>query len=166
MLEIQQKYYLIDKIIDSNVYSNKITPSKYNIITEYGDKYILFNTFTRGVLLLEKNEIALLTPNELSNIDVCKSTIDFLIKNSFLVDACIDETERYFQFYNTIKSLNRVSEEKNTFKIYTTMNCNARCFYCFEKGASKDNMSPITTDSVIEYILKNKYRVLSRRNSF
>lgn len=41
------------------------------------------------------------------------------------------------------------------YTILTTTDCNARCFYCYEKGILKKNMTPEVAADVGDYIVKN-----------
>lgn len=50
------------------------------------------------------------------------------------------------------------------YTILTTTDCNARCFYCYEKGILKKNMSDKTAEDVADYIIKN-YKKNNDENS-
>lgn len=70
--------------------------------------------------------------------------------------------ENYFSFPETVSEKDLSTYVRNCIKIkregvckytiYTTTNCNARCFYCFEKGTNMINMTTETADDVIKYI--------------
>ena len=42
-----------------------------------------------------------------------------------------------------------------SFTILPTSRCNARCFYCYEKGITPQNMSPETADAVADFIIRS-----------
>jgi sulfatase maturation enzyme AslB (radical SAM superfamily) len=42
----------------------------------------------------------------------------------------------------------------NGFTIFTTMDCNARCFYCYEKGQPKISMTDEIAKDTADFILK------------
>ena len=156
MQEIRKSYYLIDKLIEANLNCDNYVPSKYNISISYDDNnYIVFNSLTRGIVLLSEEENTKLIDVH-NNTSLCNDAIQFLIKNHYIVDAQIDETKRYFELYKTIKAFEPISTKKRKFKIYTTTYCNARCFYCFEEGIKRQTMTMDTADSVVQYIIKEK----------
>lgn len=54
-------------------------------------------------------------------------------------------------------SLREAKKKQSTayYTIYTTLDCNANCFYCYEKQWNKSSMSVDTAKKVAEYILKD-----------
>ena len=54
-------------------------------------------------------------------------------------------------------SLREAKKKQSTayYTIYTTLECNANCFYCYEKKWEKSTMSVDTAKKVAEYILKD-----------
>ena len=39
--------------------------------------------------------------------------------------------------------------------IFSTNDCNARCYYCFEEGIERNKMSPDTAEQIIRFIINN-----------
>lgn len=154
MIKLRNTFNLIERLIDYNLCGSKYSLSIYNIIEKYGENYIIFNTLSRAVVLLNEEELSVL--KNIKNIDLSNPLIIECIKLHFIVDSSVDEVNRYLQIYNFNKIINASSKKINTFKIYTTTHCNARCFYCFEEGIKKENMSDETIDAVIKYIYNNK----------
>lgn len=150
---VREMNTLVKLLLSQKYDAAKYIPSCFNVIEKVEETYIVFNTFTRALIILDKHEFSLL--NEQTN-RITNETIIKLIKLNFLVDADIDETKQYTQIQNFNRVINLSNNKIKTFKIYTTTYCNARCFYCFEEGISKNNMSDKTADAVIDYIYKNK----------
>lgn len=78
---------------------------------------------------------------------------------------CLDLCEMGFLFEGEPdaqhKELEKIREEIvradhgiTAITITPTMDCNARCFYCFEHGAIKGTMTPETADAVAAFLIK------------
>jgi len=78
-----------------------------------------------------------------------------LIENWYLVPQEHDEV----QLADEVLGFVRMFEKNKGFKRYTimsTMDCNARCFYCYELGRPRIPMSMETADAVVAYIQKTR----------
>lgn len=119
--------------------------NKYVVSLEYEGQILLFNTLTRELISLDKEEYN----GIYSNYDVSKA----LIEKYFLVDSTFDEKIVSQQ----ISSLaNALSNKKSIthYTVFPTMACNARCFYCFEHGAKRHSMSEQVAKDSADYIIK------------
>ena len=112
--------------------------SNYNIIKEYDDDILIYNSYTKASLFLEKN----------SNIDVFNNikyfdklddeTKKILINNGFVIDEKRDELKEleymFTKVYFNNDFLNVV--------LVPSLGCNFKCPYCFEKGQTnfKENV--------------------------
>lgn len=85
-----------------------------------------------------------------------EKTVEELIRAGFLVEENFDETKTYLEVIDALKIMMKKSSGKNFFKIYTTMECNARCFYCFEPDHPVQPMEPETVDALFDYIMRTK----------
>ncbi|MBR5569741.1 MAG: 4Fe-4S cluster-binding domain-containing protein [Oscillospiraceae bacterium] len=113
---------------------------KYLVEAEVDDGILLFNLLTRELVLLSKEEFENATENE-------------LLRNQwFIVPEECDEKS----YVDLLKSLIRGKKQKfkkiTGYTIFTTTDCNARCFYCFEAGRSRTPMSHETSIKVVKYI--------------
>ena len=118
--------------------------SKYVVNLEYKNKYLLFNTLTREMLAFDKHEF--------ENFNKNKSIYALLVEKRFYVENVLDEKELYDQIAVVLNSINRVNSI-NDFIIFPTMECNARCFYCFEHGTKRYPMTDDTAYAVADYII-------------
>ncbi len=111
---------------------------------------LLYNNFTEELVLIENNEIELI-----DSFDLSSDTVRYLINNWFFVDDCFDDYKFLNQIENTIAIINN-SFKKNYFDIFTiltTTECNARCFYCYERDRKKYPMSKQTALDVADFII-------------
>ena len=109
---------------------------------------ILYNTINGGVCSLLKYEY-----ENMFNKDLfCGLWLYehyFIVPEDFDEDYVVDEYRKINKRLITSSYLNNPS----TFTIFTTLKCNARCFYCYELNMKKKHMTLETADKVIEYIL-------------
>lgn len=126
--------------------------SKYNIIKALtNNEYFLFNTFHNSFMIIDENK-----KNSLLNLD--EDYIFEFKKNNFIVEEEYNEIDEC----NNIR-LNEIKNDKyGHYTIFTTLNCNANCSYCFEYNYSKDAMNINTAKEIYEFIIKeskNKDRI-------
>ena len=95
-----------------------------------GDEIGIFNTYSGAVIGLSPNEYV-----ELKNGD---GNIDALVKQGILVPYHKNELDELY--VNRAKRM--LANEEPTYRIFTTTDCNARCFYCYEDRTAKTYMSP------------------------
>ena len=101
---------------------------------------LLFNLLTR--------EVVLLSPEEFANL----FQQDYLKEHWFLVPEDANEKDYVDLIRWVFTSKQNKGNEITSYTIFTTTDCNARCFYCFELGRSRVPMSQETAVSVVEYI--------------
>lgn len=54
-----------------------------------------------------------------------------------------------------LESLHQRPEHVTTYHVFTTMDCNARCFYCYEKDRARPTMSVGTAHKTADYIVRH-----------
>lgn len=104
------------------------------------DGVLIFNLLTRELVLLNEDECSHLTE------------LDDLKRRWFLVPEGTNEKE-----YADLVKWVLTTRQKNTnnitgYTIFTTTDCNARCFYCFEAGRSRIPMNEATASKTVQYI--------------
>ncbi len=108
------------------------------------DGLILYNTLTGEMLLLSHREYE----QRYSS----RENKETLAQKSFIVQEGFDE-KKYADQVRTIASLmQKRSDRINSFKLFTTTDCNARCFYCYEMGRSRVSMSDVIARDAAGYI--------------
>ena len=112
----------------------------YCVAESVEEGVLLFNLMTREMVLLSQEEY------------------DGRLENAYLKDRwfVVPENTNEKAYVDFIRSFLK-RQEKNDgtitgYTIFTTTDCNARCFYCFELGRSRIPMSQETALKVVQYI--------------
>ena len=112
------------------------------------DGVLLYHTLTSELLLLDSEEAGLLdqlpgsVPDELRELAVKR----------VLVPVDTDEMIYCDQLRRVLALAVPKEDALTSYTILTTTDCNARCFYCYEKGRSRIPMSEKTAQDVGKYI--------------
>ena len=120
--------------------------SKYTIIEQVEDGYLLYHTITRSMFFLTNEEFL----NILNN--------NSFKDNKILINKSIDEDIIAKNAYLTRSEINFDKQPNITgYVIFTTNLCNADCAYCYEKEKNlpQENMSIETAEDVVKFMLKN-----------
>lgn len=116
------------------------------IMTVDGQR-IVYHSLTGTIAEISAEEEALLAAETLSFTEaLCP-----LIENWFLVRTDHNDMQLADEFL----AMMELFEKKDGFKTYTilpTMDCNARCYYCYELGRPRISMSEATADDVVTFI--------------
>lgn len=100
---------------------------------------LLYHTLTGLLLLSETGEEP-------------ESARAALIRDWFLVPTDFDENRHADELRRVAGLLTPKTGKKTGFTILTTTDCNARCYYCYEKGIPRFSMSEETAARVGDYI--------------
>ncbi len=119
--------------------------SNYIIQQPVADGLLLYNVLTRCLLLLDKEEAKRITE------------LDELIERWFLVPLSHDDRKLCHQLKSVARMVSASPHQYfNRFTILTTTDCNARCYYCYQKGRSRLSMSKDTARRVADFIIKHR----------
>ena len=112
--------------------------------------YVVQQPVTDGVLLYNTLtcSLVLLTPDEAADITALRELID----RWFLVPQEHDDRKACREIREMAALLTPPDKAITTYTILPTTGCNARCFYCFEKGAKPVTMTAKTASKVVRYI--------------
>lgn len=117
-------------------------PSVFNIEIPYNDRFIIYNTYSGALSLLD---------SPLADSD--EKMRENLARQGFFVDERLNETNRLLIERNRELYTSRIRFLH--IEIAPTMACQARCWYCFENTLKeKHTMSPTVVQDVIKYITK------------
>ena len=92
---------------------------------------------------------------EYNNFSLYNDEVNELFNGGLLISNEFDENKYLSDIrIDTMKCFN----EKHAayYRITPTMNCNARCYYCFEKGSHHENMTFETAREIVNYIIQHK----------
>jgi len=123
--------------------------SNFLIFDKCDDGYLVYNTLTKIFLLLSNDEYEEI--NNPLNLD-CPNK-DFFIQNLLWVPVDFNEIEFYRQLRDFIIKVSN-ADYIDTFTVLTTTKCNARCFYCFERGCNQVDMTEETAIELAEFMIK------------
>ncbi len=115
-------------------------PIRFLIRKDIDSGFLLYNTATGGIVLLHGDEDITASLHQLIEMH-------FYVPNDFDEFSWIDKQR--------LKYINKESKVVANYTIITTLDCNARCFYCYEKGQSRIYMSQNTANDIADYIIKN-----------
>ena len=125
----------------------KYKKSRYNYFVPYeNNQTILYNFYSNYTSVFDEDTYKRYNADQLTDNEQ-----EELYKRGFLVDNNIDELE-------LIKSKRlemNLKENEKLFRVWTTSGCNARCFYCFEKGLKVETLTEDKYEKVINYITKD-----------
>ena len=116
----------------------------YVVQQPVADGVLLYNTLTCSLVLL--------TPDEAADVTAQQELID----RWFLVPQGHDDQKLFRQIRQMAALLKPVAKAITSYIILTTTGCNARCFYCYEKGTKPVTMTAETADKVVRYIVEHR----------
>ena len=105
------------------------------------DGTLLYHTMT--------GELLLLAPDETE-----EQNRDALIRGWFLVPKDFDENRHVRDVREILSLLHAKKGFRDNFTIFTTTDCNARCYYCYEKGIDRFSMTAETARDTAAYIAR------------
>ncbi len=153
-----RKIFNENQIILQIIGKQKIDKDNYRLSSfclkrKIDNKTLIYNNLTKQFLLLTNDEANLL---KTTNIKY-NPLLDELILNWVLVPIGYDELKLCDDLYNTLQCFEN-HKDITTYTILTTTACNARCFYCYEKGISTITMTDDIAHEVAKYITEKSAR--------
>lgn len=115
-------------------------PLKYILTAEEADKKIFYNLLTHEMIAVKLNELKL------------QETRNYLIENWYMVQEDHNDQQLVDECRAVLTLMNSWPKKIHLFYIFTTLDCNARCFYCYEKRKPGFNMTIETASKAIEYM--------------
>lgn len=129
--------------VDGN---KRLRLSKYVVEERTADGVLLYNVLTKQLVLLSDGERK------------DKETARALAADWFLVEEGFDDAKFCRQVRQMAETMQRRKDSADKFlrhyTVFTTMDCNARCYYCFESKARRN--APMTrrvAEDVARYIM-------------
>lgn len=147
MIEIIHKTAeLVDQILgfQSKKANTDYRPFTFLVCKNVEAGTLVLNVMTKCMILISSDQ----------NIDDFWNN-DFAIRNWFSVPIDNDDKQlclQIRQFGNILASSNKYI---TNYCIFTTTDCNARCFYCYELGIKKVHMSKETAEKFVQFAIKH-----------
>lgn len=108
---------------------------------------LLYHTLTGELLLLSKQEA--------ETADTASPIQAELAKRWFCVPRSFNEVSHCDQVKAVIRLLKPPGTDLKSAVIFTTSDCNARCFYCFEAGQRRIPMSEQTARDAADFLIRS-----------
>jgi len=106
--------------------------SQFNSIIPFDKKYALFNSFNQKAIFLEETLKDLLNAAKTEGIDSLQEVhpdfYNYLVEQEFLIPNDDNEVEKVKKISNAIDE----NESSFLLTINPSMNCNFKCWYCYE----------------------------------
>lgn len=126
--------------------------SQFNSLLPYEDKFILHNTFTNHAIVLDPLLKDLIEAAKHEGVDglseVHPTLYDVLCKQDFLLDNSIDEVEKVKKLRDAVD----FAENSYHLTINPTMNCNFKCWYCYETHIKASRMNEEISERVNKFL--------------
>ncbi|MDR2206109.1 MAG: radical SAM protein [Flavobacteriaceae bacterium] len=128
--------------------------SQFNNFFFYEEKHIGYNAFTNEFMLLEPELYDIFNAakhrNEWEELKTIHSNFyDFLMEKGFIIDDFDDEIEKVKKL---VHEIDKENDEFFQLTINPTMNCNFKCWYCYETHIKASKMSPETINNIITLV--------------
>ena len=121
--------------------------SKYNIYVEESGRSFVFNQLTSAFSELDNDLFDAVRNNALDNID--NEEKEFLTQSNFICDEELVLLQR--------NRIMRYGNHSARITIMPTLNCNFRCWYCYETY-QKGKMDKQMISRTIQFVKKNNHK--------
>ena len=124
--------------------------SFYNHEENNGDNYILYNCQSDELIFLNEDLRDIWIAHSASNVDEIEKVhpvfFDYLTKKGFVVPESLDEQADF------LTKLKNEDNREDSFSIIVnpTLDCNMRCWYCYEKHIANSYMSKEVMDNILK----------------
>ena len=120
------------------------------LLTEVDGNSVAYNVLSGEMVELTLEETAFLQKEDSAYTEALSE----LIKKWFLVPVEHDDMKLSDEIKEFAKLFNK-QDGISSYTIFTTTDCNARCFYCFELGQKRIPMSAQVAKDTVSFIIKN-----------
>lgn len=133
--------------------------SNYTFLFKFDNRCYIYNSLSNALIETDSEGYSILSELEKSgkNFDETivfgKEFSELLKQKHIITDNDTDD----FLIYKSYITKMRNQREGMHLTLAPTMECRFKCHYCFEKQKKEGKMSAEVIDSIIKYILKNKY---------
>lgn len=127
--------------------------SNFAIYFPYDNKIIGYSGLANEFIIFDKSLYELIVDskkhNEVKQLEtIHKDFFEHLKTNKFIVDNKTDELKRVIEFSNSLD----YDETKYELQLNPTMNCNFKCWYCYETHISNSKMKSDIVNKVILFV--------------
>ena len=146
---IKEANQIISDIIGYQIYNSSLkyrdTHYKQSIIEN--DVVVLENTMTGEIIALSDEE----------NLNPSMDIKRYLIEHWYKIPEDLSEKSLCHLIRSSYKTKKTPKNKGtiNSYVIFTTMECNANCPYCYEKNARKTTMTKTIADDAVKFIINH-----------
>ena len=108
---------------------------------------LIYNVLSSAVAIMTQSEFSAIQNDEPAKGE--ENLFTDSLGMGFLVPTSEDEVAKVL----TLRNANNFNDRRAGFQILPTTGCNARCFYCYEKGFTVSTMTNETIEATIQFIL-------------
>lgn len=126
----------------------KYKKSIFNYIQQNADYYLIYNTLYNSLIRLDTNEYDKYNKVENTTDDICS----LFVENGLWVECDIDEKAKYLA---CAEAYTLYVPRPLSITITTTLKCNARCQYCYEKGVNQVDICEGSEEKIVEFIKRH-----------
>ncbi|WP_312922777.1 radical SAM/SPASM domain-containing protein [Empedobacter brevis] len=128
--------------------------SQFNSFFIHDQNIIGYNAYCNDFIIMDQYlyDLFIAAKNEDNIVDLIEIHPDFynvLLAKNFITDKNIDELQLV---KNLVKSIDQEQNDIYELIINPTMNCNFKCWYCYETHIKDSKMSSETINNVIKFI--------------
>ncbi|ASK31002.1 hypothetical protein CEY12_13200 [Chryseobacterium sp. T16E-39] len=128
--------------------------SQFNSIVRTNGNQALYNSFTEKVVLLENDLAEILRAAVTEGIDELENVhpdlYHYLIAEEFILDTQVDEIEKVKKIREAVD----YNASSYLLTINPTMNCNFKCWYCYETHIKSSKLTRTVLESTKLFITK------------
>ncbi len=122
--------------------------SIYNYVQQNGEYYLIYNTLYNSLVRLSEEEYI-----KFSNIEDFEDELSSaFVENGLWVEKNINEKDKYLA---CAEAYTLYVPRPLSITITTTLKCNARCSYCYEKGVKQCDIEESSIDKIVDFINKH-----------
>lgn len=137
--------------------NSKCRLSKFIYVDYIGEIVLLYNTITGAFFEISRSELEFICSTSYKKVFI--SDYKILIEHYFVLPEDFNEEPIISDIILERLYAQKYSEPKtvNSYVIFTTLDCNAQCFYCYEKGTAGIKMSKTTANNIADFII-NRFK--------
>lgn len=132
---------------------NSLKPSVFNRYISKNGFHLVFNSCSLSIIKLDDEKYSSLQNGDLNCFN--ETEINQLVEMNF-INSFANEVTNVIEQHNSSKH----SDKKFRLTVFTTTFCNARCSYCFQKGAKRINPSTTVEQNIVKLLQKNKDKMI------
>ena len=138
---IKTLHSLQTKKVDCNIFK----PSHFNYYQSAKNDWLVYNTLYNTLVRLSKTEYEKLLGKKSCGKDLTRK----FSSEGLIIEENLNEVALYEHW---AKMQRKIDKPYLSVNITTTLKCNARCYYCYEKGVKHNDLSAIQTQAIAEFI--------------